>query len=1060
MAEPDGSGGIKQAIKLFLDKASLTRVASEAKNIAKAAAREISDALKLVKIPDIQPLDPKQTKAVLKEFKKDVTGAAAEIKRLQMTQQAANTTLTASGRVLSALGVNVYKTSYAYQTLMGNIKGIGSGVPAATASLRGLFSQMAGSWLGVLKTFAAQMGIAFSVYRLVTFTKSAVTTAADSQAAWARLSSTLSDFGIPLSRVQGEIEKVVESQSRLGIKQQDSVEILATLIQISGDYTKSLKAVTVVTDLMIARHFTQEQAARAVGRAMIGDNMLLSRQGIILDKNRDAIEQLTERMRGELAARATTLSGKIAIVSSAFNDLKIAIGNALTSSAGGQGNFAASLVDSLQETVKWVKANQEDFRTLASVAKGIGFVIIWVFKGIVTSMKLVEAMAGTIVNGFEEMYYRAKWAGTHIAVAMLQTANVTVKAWDFVFRTHHTGIETMIKDAQRAADEAKKSAQNIRADTKASLTNLFVPPSTPSGALAPDFALGTAGKIQAKVQQKLHTDIRQLGNIALHGRDDAGAAAMEELNKKLSAQEQIVTDLSATEELRAHSVDAIRDVEDNIATIKRIQLAYEKKQNDNAAQRRKDAATMQEIERLGRVSRESDSQGDQQAALQGLVRIQKSLTAEQAQTTKYSERYFILQNMIDQVEHQRDERAARQDKEFKDKIDKLHDQILLHVDEAKAADDLAGIMADLNKQMAAAITVEDKLRVAQRRRLVEQAMHTDTEARQAKTTQLELDLGDPAKRKAAEAQLLAIDKQITTEIFKRKTLNVDINDLLQEQKAIREALAAVEHTSVADLRKELSDARTLAKSWGTRKSAAELYQKVIDDINKQLDGHIALTDEERAHLQVLLDTATQGLNHLHVITGSMVDEFKQLWEEVGQSFIDNVSTKIADSWTRAAELMLGDLKDIKRGATTAFQGMGKAFAAEIKSIATLRAKQHIAEAVSEGAEAIKSLASGNFHAAAMHAKGVGHQLLAAAKWAALAGAAGNVGGQGVAGGGAGGSNSGTSADNTKNQGPIIYLKIDGIDPNNPRHQELAGATVEKWQETAHGAQIALGGRRT
>lgn len=1054
MAEPDGAGGIKQAIRVFLDKASLATVAAEAKASAQNIAQQIADAFKLVKIPDIQPLDPSKTKAVLKEYKKDVAGATAELKRLQMVQQMNNTTLTASGRVLAALGVNVYKTSYAYQTLVTNIKNLGSGIAPATASLRNMFSQMSGSWLGILKSFAGQLGIAFSAYRLIAFAKSAVETAGESQAAWARLSSTLADFGIPLSSVQGDVEKMVASQAKLGVKSQESVEVLSTLVQLTGDYKKSLAATSVVIDLTIARHMGMEQAAKAVGRAIEGDTLLLSRQGIYLDKNRDAIEQLSERMRGELQARAGTLAGKVQIVSSAYNDMKIAIGNALQA---GSGNMATKLVDILQSITVWVKANQDAFDAWMGVFKIVGAAVFYILRGFVTSFKLVEAAIGLTAAGFVLMKDAAVIAGSGIAIALMTAANLTVKAWDFVFKTHHDGLEKMIKEAKGAATEANTHIKSLNKKTGQALTDLFVPEDKPAGAQAPDFAIGTAGKINARVQQRWHTDVSQLGNIALHGREDAATAAVAELNKKLQEQEQIVTDLSANDELRGRSLGAIKDAESNIATIKRIQLEYEKKMNDNAAQRRKDAATMQEIERLGRVSRQAESPADQAAAMQGLVRIQKNLTAEQAKTVKYSERYFVLQNMIDQVEHQRDERSALQDKEFKDRIDRLHDQILLHVDEAKAADDLAGIMKELNLQMAAAVTVEDRLKVAQRQRMVEQAMHTTAEGRQAKTTQFEVDLGDPAKRGAAEKGLLAIDKQITSEIFRAKTLNMDINDLLVEQKNIRDALSAIQHTSVADIRKEIGDARVLAKSWGTRKSAAEMYQKVIDDINSQLDGHIALTDEERKHLQVLLDTATQGLNHLKVITGSMVDEFKQLWEEVGQSFIDNVSTKISDSWTRAAELMLGDLHDIKKAATTAFQGMGKAFASEIKAIATLEAKKHIAEAVSEGAEAIKALANHNWHAAAMHAKGVGHQLLAAAKWSALAGAAGNIGGQGVSGASGSGGNSGTTADEANKQGPIIYLKIDGMDPNNPKHQELAGATIEKWQETAHGAQIAFKG---
>lgn len=1084
MAESDGSGGIRQFISFVIRKASLDKLVSDTKQAAATAANAVGDQfaaqvtpklrqvqrviqetrdelLRLVKIPPIQALDPKVMRQIKKDNKNDPDAQAAAIRRAQLAQQAANTTFTTAGRILNGLGVNVYKSSFAYQTLLKNIQNVGSGVPVATANFRGFINMLAGQGLSVLKSFAGQLGIVFSVYRIVQFARSAVSAAADTEAAWARLSSTLSDFGIPLSKVQGQIEAVVASQSRLGVKQQDTIETLATLINITGDYQKSLRAVTVVTDLMIARHFTQEQAARAVGRAMIGDNMLLSRQGIILDKNRDAIEQLTERMRGELAARAGTLAGKIAIVSSAFNDLKIAIGSALTGDAG---NWASTLVDVLQSMTTWVKNNQRDFQTLAEVLGGVAKAVGWIGIGFINAIKVAETLIGTLDSGLHLVGSLIDMVQHKIETGFLTAFNYVIKGWDAVTGQHHDAIDKMIKEQHRLSDDAKDQANGIGKAWKQGLIDIWAPEDQPSGPKAPDFALGTAGKIQSRVQQKTHADIRQLGNIMVHGREDAAQAAAEELNKKLQEQEDIVSNLSQTDETRVANAGAIRDAESNIADIKKIQLQYDKRLNDNAAQRREDARVTSEIERLGRVARQADAD-TQQAALRGLDKIQASLIQKQSQQQKYGERWFLLQNQIDMIEAQRTERANQQDKTFKDQIDKLHDQLDLHVEEQEATQTLENIMADLNKQYADALKItndqiraEKLLHIAQRQRMVEQALNTDNATRNRRISQLGEDIQDPAKRHQAENELLSLSRQINNEMFRRKTLNIDITELENEQRTIQQILLQYQHTSAAQLSKEIQDAKRLGRHWVDKQAAAKMYQKVIDDINSQLDGHIALTDEERAHLELLLKTAEDGLNNVNTMTGNFVDEWKQLWAEAGDAFIENVAGKITDAWTKAAELMLWDLKDIKRAATTAFQGMGKAFASEIKNIAMLRVKQHIAEAVSEGAEAIKALAEHRWHDAALHAKGVGHQLAAAAKWAALAGAAGNIGGQGVssAAGGGGGGNTGSQADNAQKQGPIIYLRVDGMDPANPRHQALAGAAVQNWQEVSGGAIIQFG----
>lgn len=1084
MAEPDGQGGIRQAIRLFLDKTSLTKVATDAKAAAqqaatqmvsvwdrsavgatklKAAVKALRDEIALVKIPPLEDLNPSLMKTLKKGYAGDKAGLATEIKRQQMAQQMHNTTFTLAGQILQRLGVNVYQASGAYRALSANLQNVGKNVPVATAGFRTWINEIGGKGLSVLRTFAGQLGIAFSVYRLVSFAKSAVTTAGESQAAWARLSSTLSDFGLPLSKVQGQIEEVVTSQSKLGVKQQDTVETLATLINISGDYAKSLQAVTVVTDLMIARHFTQEQAARAVGRAMIGDNMLLSRQGIILDKNRDAIEQLTERMRGEMAARATTLAGKIQIVSSAFNDLKIAIGNALTQKDGS--NWASQLVDALQSMTTWVKQNSQDFQVLAEVLAMVVKAVGLFGMALMGALKLAETIIGSVSQAINILGISLNIFETRFEVQMLRAANTVVKAWDWVFKTHHDGLEKMIKEGERVEKESQKQAQGMMDSWRDALKDIWAPEAAPSGPKAPDFALGTAGKIKSREQSKLHANISQLGNIGLHGRPDDAVAAMEKLNKLMTEQEQLVSELGASDELKKRNVGAIQDAEDNIAKIKKIQLQYDKLMDQSAKIRREDAHDMQEIERLGRVAREADLR-TQGMALAGLDRIQARLLAKQAQQQKYGERWFILQNMIDQIEHQREERATKEDKTFKDTVDKLHDRLVLHVEEEAATKTLEDMVVALNLEYQDTLKIvnqqeraEAQLHIARRRRLIEQALLTEGGMRDKRITTLEKDLEDPAKRKSAEQQLLSISKEINNELTRRRKLNIDVTELEQEQERVQNLLRAHQHTAASDLSKMIGDAKRLGKEVDKQDAAAQLYQAVIDDINKQLDGQIKLTVEEKAHLIALLETAKRGLTEVTAPSLNMWQDMKDLWQEVGLSFEDNVAKKIADSWTFAAELMLHDLHDMKKAATTVFQGMGKAFAAEIKSIATLRVKQHIAEAVSEVGEAFKAAGHHDYASMAAHLKSAGSHTVAAAKWALLAGAAGDIGGKGVSGLPTGGyGNRGQSIDQ-KTQGPIIYLRLDGVNPNDPRHQEIVGATIQKWEETQQGAQVVLGGRR-
>jgi hypothetical protein len=64
------------------------------------------------------------------------------------------------------------------------------------------------------------------------------------RAVFRKLEATITNTGANYQMLKGEIDKVFESQQRLtNFGDDESAKTLSTLIQISGDYTKSLKVV-------------------------------------------------------------------------------------------------------------------------------------------------------------------------------------------------------------------------------------------------------------------------------------------------------------------------------------------------------------------------------------------------------------------------------------------------------------------------------------------------------------------------------------------------------------------------------------------------------------------------------------------------------------------------------------------------------------------------------------------------------------------------------------------------------------------------------------------------
>ena len=52
---------------------------------------------------------------------------------------------------------------------------------------------------------------------------------------------------------------------------------------------------------------------------------------------------------------------------------------------------------------------------------------------------------------------------------------------------------------------------------------------------------------------------------------------------------------------------------------------------------------------------------------------------------------------------------------------------------------------------------------------------------------------------------------------------------------------------------------------------------------------------------------------------------------------------------------------------------------------------------------------------------------------------------------------GSRVDDARNNGAVINIYIDGIDPNNPRHQKLVGDTVAEYSERT-GGQVTVNRR--
>ena len=536
--------------------------------------------------------------------------------------------------------------------------------------------------------------------------------------------------------------------------------------------------------------------------------------------------------------------------------------------------------------------------------------------------------------------------------------------------------------------------------------------------------------------------------------DAAIAQGPEEL-KKLIDEGEIPLGASAD-----YYDKELREVQGVVANLNRITEQHNRKQ---ARAQRAAEAEMREIGRLARVAREGDLK-TQEEALNTLDKLRDKLISKQKVVKRYSGEWFQMEEKIIQINQVRADREKDVNEKLDERISKLGKLMEHDIDSAASMDELLKLREANNKALAEAIRLKQNdraLDLRERGLAIDEAISSPTNRRQARIEELSGQMSEPGKRKEAERELLQIRRELSKEILNANLLQRDTTKLVEQQVKVEEILKEHHQMSRAEINQQLSLANRLARDARTRDKAEQIYVQMQEEINKQLRERKDLTETERKQLEAILELIGVRLSKIKAPVTVFVKDWKNAWEEMGDAFVDGLATRMADAWMDTATLMFRDINNLKEATTTLFQGMGKALANELREMAKLRVKQHLAEAIGKFAEAAGFAAHGNFASAATAAKSGAQHLLSAAAWSALGGAATALGGKGVDPALSRGRNSdrstGRSADDANKQGPIIYLRIDGMDPKNARHQQLAGQAVQNWMETTGGKVFKVGG---
>jgi DNA-binding ferritin-like protein len=233
----------------------------------------------------------------------------------------------------------------------------------------------------VMLGVGAALAAAFTAQKIAAFAGASVRAAAEADVVWNRLGGTLNTVGIQFDSVRGNIERAARAlEASTTIGDEEFAATLQTLVRITGDYTASMAEVETAANLAAGAQIDLNTAAQLVGKAMIGQTGTLARYGIIVGEGADAMQLLRDRFRGMAQNEANTLQGKLTQLNNAWENLREAIGDALTDASNG-----TSVLDQVTQAVRgattWVEEHNEVLKTWADLLLTIltrgGKVIEW-----------------------------------------------------------------------------------------------------------------------------------------------------------------------------------------------------------------------------------------------------------------------------------------------------------------------------------------------------------------------------------------------------------------------------------------------------------------------------------------------------------------------------------------------------------------------------------------------------------------------------------------------------------------------------------------------------------
>lgn len=209
---------------------------------------------------------------------------------------------------------------------------IGANASQATAALNQTKSQV-GSFGDTVKGVGAKMAAAFGAAAMGKFLKGTIDAAAESEANLVRLQTAVENTGNAWTEYSDvTLRKVNEMQRKTAQDDDELMNALSTLMQVTGDYDKAMELLGTTTDLAVGKQIDLKAAAELVGKVAAGNLGILSRYGIVLEKgatSTEALAMISERFAGQAEAFGQSSAGQLQLAQVQWDNVRETIGGML-----------------------------------------------------------------------------------------------------------------------------------------------------------------------------------------------------------------------------------------------------------------------------------------------------------------------------------------------------------------------------------------------------------------------------------------------------------------------------------------------------------------------------------------------------------------------------------------------------------------------------------------------------------------------------------------------------------------------------------------------------------